>query len=75
MEKGTNVFVTGATGLIGGELVRALLTQPVGKVWALVRATHDGHPETRLANRLKRSAPCQPLPGAKFRKYVTKVPP
>lgn len=67
MEKGTNVFVTGATGLIGGELVRALLTQPVGKVWALVRATHDGHPETRLASRLKRSAPCEPLPGSVVR--------
>jgi len=28
----SNVFVTGATGLIGGELVRTLVTEPIGKV-------------------------------------------
>ena len=64
LQKHTNVFVTGATGLIGGELVRTLLTQPVGKVWALVRPTADGHPELRLAHRLKRSTADEPDTGA-----------
>lgn len=55
LKSGSNVFVTGATGLIGGELVRTLIRQPVGKVWALVRPVHDEAPALRLAHRLKRS--------------------
>ncbi len=51
----SNVFVTGATGLIGGELVRTLATQPIGKVWALIRVARVS-PATRLAQRLRRSA-------------------
>jgi thioester reductase-like protein len=55
LTEGSNVFVTGATGLIGGELVRTLITQPVGKVWALVRPMRDAAPAIRLAERLQRS--------------------
>jgi nucleoside-diphosphate-sugar epimerase len=56
LRPGSNVFVTGATGLIGGELVRSLIEQPVGKVWALVRPKRDAAPALRLAERLRRSA-------------------
>lgn len=57
----SNVFVTGATGLIGGELVRTLAAQPLGKIWALVRVAHDGSPTSRLDHRLRRSG--APLTG------------
>lgn len=60
----SNVFVTGVTGLIGGELVRALITQPIGKVWSLVRPTHDASPATRLSERLRRSG-CDPAATAR----------
>ena len=60
LEQASNVFVTGVTGLIGGELVRTLITQPLGKVWALVRPTLHADPETRLADRLRRSGPGMP---------------
>lgn len=62
LERGSNVFVTGATGLIGGELVRTLLTYPVGKVWALVRPAHQGDPAARLTERLQRSCADQAPP-------------
>lgn len=55
LKPGSNVFVTGATGLIGGELVRTLIRQPVGKVWALVRPMRDEAPALRLVQRLRRS--------------------
>jgi thioester reductase-like protein len=55
LNEGANVFVTGATGLIGGELVRRLIAQPVGKVWALVRPGRDASPAQRLTRRLRRS--------------------
>ncbi|MBP9025942.1 MAG: SDR family oxidoreductase [Phycisphaerae bacterium] len=55
LNAGSNVFVTGATGLIGGELVRALVQQPVGKVWTLIRPSPDADPATRLVQRLRRS--------------------
>jgi thioester reductase-like protein len=56
LQQGSNVFVTGATGLIGGELVRSLVTRPVGKVWALVRPVLGADPVARLAERMARSA-------------------
>ncbi len=55
LQQGLNVFVTGATGLIGGELLRALLTREVGKVWALVRPVLGSDPAVRLAERMARS--------------------
>jgi len=55
LSENSNVFVTGATGLIGGELVRTLVAQAIGKVWALIRVTR-GSPAARLAQRLRRSA-------------------
>ncbi len=55
LNSASNVFVTGVTGLIGGELVRTLIKQPTGKVWALIRATPDVDPARRLGHRLGRS--------------------
>lgn len=55
LNSASNVFVTGVTGLIGGELVRTLIRQPTGKVWALIRAMSDADPARRLAHRLGRS--------------------
>jgi thioester reductase-like protein len=55
LKHGCNVFVTGVTGLIGGELVQSLVRQPVAKVWALVRPTRDAAPALRLARRVRRS--------------------
>lgn len=55
LQQGSNVFVTGATGLIGGELVGALLTRDVGKVWALVRPILGSDPARRMAERMARS--------------------
>lgn len=54
LDGNTNVFITGATGLIGGELVRALVPLGVSKVWALVRPTSDASPRERLAERMRR---------------------
>lgn len=62
LQQGSNVFVTGATGLIGGELVRSLLARDVGKVWALVRPVLGSEPAARLAERMARSAGGRPMP-------------
>ncbi len=56
----SNVFVTGATGLIGGELVRTLIAEPIGKLWALIRVARDGSPSVRLKHRLRRSGGIAP---------------
>ncbi len=47
----SNVFLTGATGLIGGEVARRLVDSGVGKLWTLVRPTRDASPAARLAER------------------------
>ena len=60
LRQGSNVFVTGATGLIGGELARTLIKQAVGKVWALVRPMRGEAPALRLAQRLQRSGASAP---------------
>src|SRR5947207_700042 len=49
--EGSNVLVTGATGFIGGELVRRLETFTRGSVWCLVRPRDDEGPAERLAAR------------------------
>ena len=51
----SNILLTGATGLLGGELMRALLAVPVRRIWALVRPTHKDPIATRLAHRLGRN--------------------
>lgn len=58
----SNVFVTGVTGLIGGEMLRTLITEPIGNVWALIRATTEQSPAIRLAQRLSRSGAPAALP-------------
>ncbi|MEE9297178.1 MAG: SDR family oxidoreductase [Phycisphaerae bacterium] len=49
------VLLTGATGLIGGEVLRALLDLGVRKVWTLVRAEEHTTPVGRLLVRMRRS--------------------
>ena len=46
------VLVTGATGLIGGEIVRALLMSEPERVWLLVRRRPGESPDERLRARL-----------------------
>lgn len=58
----SNVLVTGVTGLIGGELLRTLITEPIGRVWALVRPTTEHDPSARLAQRLNRSGISASMP-------------
>lgn len=55
LTRGVNVLVTGGTGLIGGELLRALIDHPIGKVWALVRSQNQVDPAIRLQDRLQRA--------------------
>jgi thioester reductase-like protein len=49
------ILVTGATGLIGGELLRPLLDCPGTSAWALVRPQAGADAESRLTERLQRS--------------------
>lgn len=55
LTRGVNVLVTGGTGLIGGELLRALIDHPIGKVWALARTRNQVGPALRIADRLQRT--------------------
>jgi nucleoside-diphosphate-sugar epimerase len=57
-----NVLVTGATGLIGGEIVRRLDNDFTGQVWALVRPRDEMSPADRLAARYRRSGGGDPGP-------------
>jgi thioester reductase-like protein len=49
------VLVTGVTGLIGGEIVRRLAHEGLGKILALIRPRPDLTAQERLAQRLRRS--------------------
>lgn len=51
----SNVLLTGGTGLIGGELMRALLAIPVRRLWAIGRPAAGIPVATRLAHRLGRN--------------------
>lgn len=70
LQAGTNVFVTGVTGLIGGELVRTLITESVGKVWALIRPYPDESPSERLMRRLERTGPSGAIPAQRAPRAV-----
>ncbi len=50
-----SIFVTGATGLIGGEFLRLLLNTAGDRVFALVRAASNADSELRLLDRLQRA--------------------
>lgn len=51
----SHVLVTGVTGLIGGELTRALVTTPgTGTVWPLIRPTDEGDADARFRRRMGR---------------------
>ncbi len=52
---GTNVFITGVTGLIGGELVRRLLRAHTGDIYCLIRPGSRGNAQERLIERLQLS--------------------
>jgi thioester reductase-like protein len=51
----SNVLVTGATGLIGGEILQRLTRMPLGKLWAMIRPRPDTDLHARLHDRLTRS--------------------
>jgi len=55
LHRRSSVLLTGATGLIGGELLRVLLDTRYPNLTALVRAGNGTDPGGRVADRLKRS--------------------
>jgi nucleoside-diphosphate-sugar epimerase len=56
MTRGTNVLISGVTGLIGGEVLRRLAARSHrGRVWALIRPTAERDPAGRLHDRFARS--------------------
>lgn len=56
MKRESNVFISGVTGLIGGEILRRFGARGhAGKAWALIRPTADRGPDERLRERLVRS--------------------
>src|SRR5947209_6960425 len=66
LNRDSNVLLSGATGLIGGELLRALTARvDRGTIWAVVRPTADQDPAARLAARLARSGAAAPPPNAR----------
>src|SRR5262245_3121248 len=56
-----NVLVTGATGFIGGQVVRRREASTAGNIWCLVRPRGEDGPAERLAARYRRSGrACRP---------------
>lgn len=55
LSRDSRVLLTGVTGLIGGEVLRALLDFGVRKVWTLVRPEKQSTPAGRLVVRMRRS--------------------
>lgn len=54
MSSGNCILLTGATGLIGGELLPLLLAKPGRTVWSLVRPRPHVHADSRLLERVHR---------------------
>ena len=55
LSRDSRVLLTGATGLIGGEVLRALLDFGVREVWTLVRPEEQSTPAGRIVVRMRRS--------------------
>ncbi len=55
LQSASNILVTGATGLIGGEILQRLARMPLGKLWAMVRPRPDVDLRARITDRLARS--------------------
>jgi thioester reductase-like protein len=55
LTRGSGVFLTGVTGLIGGEVLRALLDFGVRKIWTLVRPSEGTDCCQKIVVRLRRS--------------------
>jgi thioester reductase-like protein len=55
LRRASRVLLTGATGLIGGEVLRALLDFGVSEIWTHVRLKADASPLERIAARVRRS--------------------
>ena len=53
--RNSRVLLTGATGLVGGEVLRALLAFGVREVWTLVRPEEQSTPARRIMVRMQRS--------------------
>ena len=51
----SSILLTGATGLIGGEVLRALLDHGVRAIWTLVRPGAQKTPARRITVRMRRS--------------------
>jgi thioester reductase-like protein len=51
----SNVLVTGVTGLIGGEILRALESRQTGLLWGLIRQSDELSARQRWEQRLQRS--------------------
>jgi len=63
----SSVLITGATGLIGGELLARLLFEDVKQIWALIRPTRHQSALERLQSRLRETT----VGGASFPLHVT----
>ncbi|NLX20295.1 MAG: NAD-dependent epimerase/dehydratase family protein [Phycisphaerae bacterium] len=56
LNEDTNILITGATGLIGGELVRRLVGSGVGRVSCLIRPQTGRSADDRLQDRFRLSS-------------------
>lgn len=55
LDRDSHILLTGATGLIGGEVLRALLDFGVREIWTLVRPDERTTPAGRILVRMRRS--------------------
>ncbi len=54
MPEPKNIFITGATGFLGGYLLKELLDQTTAEIYCLIRAENDAKAYARLSNTNKR---------------------